>query len=64
VELAAAILEERNPHAFTFEPGGVTWERHRIDAHSMDSLREHYAASFGSCSFTEPVEELTALGLL
>ncbi|MFI5311183.1 MAG: hypothetical protein ACHQQ3_08130, partial [Gemmatimonadales bacterium] len=61
---AVALLEERDPAAFDFDAGGVTWGGHRLDAHSIDAMRARFAASFGSCSFTEPVNELTALGLL
>lgn len=61
---AAALLAERDPAAFAFEAGGVTWDGHRLDAHSIDALRERFAASFGSCSFVEPVDELAALGLV
>ena len=59
-----AVLEERDPKAFEFEPGGVLWDGHRLDAHSIDTLRERFAASFGSCSFAEPVQDLVSMGLL
>jgi hypothetical protein len=61
---AAGLLLERNPAAFDFDAGGVTWQGHRLDAHSIDALRERFAASFGSCSFEEPVHELASLGLI
>ena len=61
---AAALLEERDARAIAFDAGGVSWRGHRLDAHSVDTLRERFAASFGSCSFAEPVESLTAMGLL
>lgn len=61
---AAALLEERDAQAIAFDAGGVSWHGHRLDAHSIDTLRERFATSFGSCSFTEPVEALTAMGLL
>lgn len=61
---AAGMLLERNPAAFAFDDGGVTWQGHRLDAHSIDALRERFAASFGSCSFEEPVRELEQLGLI
>ena len=61
---AAGLLLERKPAAFDFDAGGVTWQGHRLDAHSIDALRERFAASFGSCSFEDPVEELASLGLI
>lgn len=63
-EHARALLEECDPRAFAFDAGGVSWEGHRLDAHSIATLRDRFAASFGSCSFAEPVEDLVALGLL
>jgi hypothetical protein len=63
-ERVTAVLEERDPKAFEFEPGGVLWHGHRLDAHSIDLLRERFAASFGSCSFAEPVQDLVSMGLI
>jgi hypothetical protein len=59
-----AVLEERDPKAFEFEPGRVLWGGHQLDAHSIDALRERFATSFGSCSFAEPVQELISMELL
>jgi hypothetical protein len=63
-ERVVAVLEERDPKAFEFEPGGVRWGGHHLDAHSIGVLRERFAASFGSCSFAEPVQDLISMELL
>jgi hypothetical protein len=59
----ARLLEERDPAAVTFGDDGVRWRGRHVP---LDALREARAAavSFGSCSFREPVDDLTALGLL
>ncbi len=60
---AVGLLEEASPDAFAFVDDGVTWNGHRL---STDRLRRArmLARSFGSCSITEPVEDLRTLGLL
>ena len=61
---AAQILEEESPLAFRFDARGVSWRDHRIGHDALASARQHLIVSFGSCSFTEPLEELQALNLL
>ncbi len=60
----AELLEERNPRAFSFDGAGVMWDGHKLDPAAVRLFRERFASSFGSCSFDEPVEALTTLGLL
>jgi len=47
-----------------FDDDGVSWEDYRVSTAEMATIRRRFALSFGSCSFTEPVEGLEALGLL
>jgi hypothetical protein len=61
---AAQILEEESPLAFQFDNRGVSWRDHRIGLDALGATREDVIVSFGSCSFTEPLEELQALSLL
>jgi hypothetical protein len=61
---AAQILEEESPLAFQFDHRGVSWRNHRIGLDALGATREDVFVSFGSCSFTEPLEELQALSLL
>jgi len=58
------VLEERDPSAFAFDETGVRWRGRFAGPESIAALRTRVALSFGSCSFTEPVGELRALGLL
>jgi hypothetical protein len=59
----AELLAERSPTAFRFETDAVEWRDRRVDINALAETRAALALSFGSCSFTEPIEELRALGL-
>lgn len=59
-----ALLEEREASAFQFDADAVAWRGRRLSGASLLVVREGFAASYGSCSFREPVEELRGLGLL
>lgn len=61
---ALALLEETAPRAFGFDEEGVTWRSHRLDDAELRHARRRSGLAFGSCSFTEPIDDLQALGLL
>ena len=61
---AAQVLDERSSLAFEFDQTGVSWREHRVGQDALASARKDVIISFGSCSFTEPIEELQALNLL
>ena len=56
------VLEETRSKAFTFRPDAVTWRDCTLSAEQLATVRERFFTGFGSCSFTEPVEESRALG--
>ncbi|MDQ3948962.1 MAG: hypothetical protein M3282_01320 [Gemmatimonadota bacterium] len=58
------LLLERSPAALRFSTNGVEWRDRRVGIDALAEARGALALSFGSCSFTEPIEELEALGLL
>lgn len=58
------VLEERDASAFTFSDGILHWRDRVLDAAQVESARRSFATSFGSCSFSEPVDDLQRLGLL
>ena len=60
---ARRLLEESDPDAVTFTGTEAAWQGHRL---TLDRLAEsrRFLTSFGSCSFREPIDDLTALGLL
>ncbi|HLS47510.1 MAG TPA: hypothetical protein VK012_03265 [Gemmatimonadales bacterium] len=58
-----AILTEGDHTRIRFDEGGVAWGGRRADVDDVVRLRARGATTFGSCSFTEPVDELQALGV-
>ncbi|HWE85654.1 MAG TPA: hypothetical protein VG267_11980 [Terracidiphilus sp.] len=61
---AAAVLQEENPHAFRIAPFAVGWRTLEWSADQLREVRRRFFVSFGSCSFTEPIQDLEALGWL
>ncbi len=60
-ETALAVLEETDPSAFRFEDDAIECRGKRITREQLLASRAEFAISFGSCSFREPVDELTHL---
>ena len=63
-EFAVQLLEEQSATAFHFDSNEVVWRGHRLSREEIAAARRSFAISFGSCSFTEPVDDLRALHLL
>jgi hypothetical protein len=63
-ELAVRLLQEQSPEAFRFDSTGVEWRGHRLRADQLADTRQQFSVSFGSCSFTEPIDDLRLLRLL
>ena len=59
--IVLAVLLETDPRAFVFSEETIGWRGHRVGISSLREIRREFAISFGSCSFREPVDELTAL---
>lgn len=57
------LLEEQDISALQFSETGVTWSGHRLTAADLLRSRDVAIQSFGSCSFREPLDDLSALGL-
>lgn len=58
------ILAERGEEAFAFQKSGVSWRGLKISTRQLRETREQAVASFGSCSFEQPIYELRSLHLL
>ena len=58
------VLLETDAAAFRFTDEGLAWRHLRAPVEAVALARERAGASFGSCSFAEPVEGLRALGIL
>ena len=59
----ATIVAEEDPAAFTVDAGGLAVHGRRADAGAITSARAELFIAYGSCSFEEPVGDLTALGI-
>ena len=60
---AATMLEDEDPHSFTFTDDFFAWRDWKIDTGRLQDRRK-VVKSFGSCSFDEPRDDLRALNLL
>jgi hypothetical protein len=62
--LAMQLLEEQSPQAFQFRSESLEWRQHKLTRDEITATRRGFAVSFGSCSFTEPVDDLKSLFIL
>jgi hypothetical protein len=58
------IVAEEDPSAFHFEPQALRWRDERMDVAELEACRRSAFVAYGSCSFSEPVEDLAALRIL
>ncbi len=63
-KLAVQLLDEQSADAFHFNADGFVWRQHRLSQPEIAAARQAFAVSFGSCSFTEPIDDLKSLRLL
>jgi hypothetical protein len=56
-------LTEEDPSAFQLDDDedAIAWHEHRMTADQIERARTEFAISFGSCSFTEPIDNLKAM---
>lgn len=59
-----AILDETDPEKFVFKDDSIRWDTITIGTDDLVVARESFITSFGSCSFTEPTDDLRSMGLL
>ena len=57
----APLLEERDPAAIAVDGTSLRWRHLALAAPALAAFRAASGASFGSCSFDEPVHDLAAL---
>jgi hypothetical protein len=60
---AAALLRGRHASP-ELSSDALSWAGHHLDADEIAAARRSFFRSFGSCSFEEPVTDLTRLGFL
>ena len=64
LDTTISVLDESDPKAFVFSDESVAWGDVSIPVAKLAQVRESFAMSYGSCSFTEPIDDLKSLGLL
>jgi hypothetical protein len=57
-------LAETDPSAFSLDEEAFRWRDRAASPEEVATMRREVFVSFGSCSFTEPVDELRALGFV
>lgn len=57
-------LEEQDAGAFRLDDDVLRWHDNTMIADQLEQARNEFAICFGSCSFTEPVEDVKAMGWL
>jgi hypothetical protein len=62
--VAVQVLGEQSAQAFHFDADGAGWREYRLSRNEIAATRRSFAVSFGSCSFTEPIDDLRALHLI
>lgn len=60
----AALLAEEDAAAFEVGADGFAVHGHRADAEAIARARAELFNAYGSCTFTEPVDDLRALGII
>jgi hypothetical protein len=63
-EDATSILNETDRDAWRISPEEITWRSFHWGVEQTREVRQEFFVSFGSCSFTEPIEDLEAMGCL
>jgi len=58
------LLAEEDPAAFTVDADGLEVHGRRAGGAAIAAARADLFTAYGSCSFSEPVEDLTELGVL
>lgn len=64
IEEVVEVLDEQSPAAFGWKADGLQWRDRFLSEEQIIKTREKFAVGFGSCSFSEPVNDLKALGWL
>lgn len=63
-ETLEAIVAEEDPSAFVLDESGFAWRTLRAGLDAVRIARTQRFIGYGSCSFSEPIDDLAALGWL
>jgi hypothetical protein len=59
-----AVLDDTDAHHFSFSGDFAHWGKLFVNQDDVAGTRRHFAMSFGSCSFEEPIQDIQKLSLL
>lgn len=62
-EEAREILKESSVNGFQFHADKFSWHNHHLTLVQLQEARQKFFRSFGSCSFSEPINDLKGLKL-
>lgn len=60
----AEFINDAQPADIVTTTEAITWRDYKLTSEDVAATRDRFAISFGSCSFIEPIEDLTNLSLL
>jgi hypothetical protein len=63
-ETLQRVVAEEDPRAFKFDDESLSWRDQHVTVAQLQQMRRDGFIAYGSCSFSEPVDDLTALGVL
>ena len=63
-ETLRAVLEDTDELSFSVGPASLRWRDRAVAARRVQQVRAERFASYGSCSFDEPIADLVTLGML
>ena len=63
-ETLQGLLADESAGSFSAESGTLGWREARVTVEEIRRARANLAISFGSCSFTDPIADLQAAGML
>ncbi len=63
-DIVVSSLEDEDAGHFAFDREGLRWRDTLVSEVALRDTRARAFQSYGSCSFSEPVDDLTALGLI
>ena len=64
IDTLRSILAEEDAAAFQFTDSSFSWRDRSASVDELKQLRTDAFVGYGSCSFAEPIEDLTAMGIL
>lgn len=63
-EEMSSLLDERDPDAWCITPHSISWRSHQWSTKQLCTVRREFLMSVGTCSFSDPIRDLEALGWL